>query len=130
MQQGLSSEGEAVLGVLDDLSSRFDSAAFELVRQPITRKVFARSSELTAAVQNGISPRQCAYTEIANITGDLLESGRHHLYRGVLDPLGPGDNLLRLFDFAVDGLVKLGAFDAAYAEKQKSAIRDGIRTVG
>ena len=67
---------------------------------------------------------------ILNISGDMVESGQHHIYRGVINPMGPGQNLLKIFDSAMDELVKLGDTDKENAETQKKAIRENIKNVG
>ncbi len=81
------------------------------------------------SVVGGESPRQWVYANIANIAGDQVESGQYHLYRGILNPLGPGKEFLKLFDIAVDELVRLG-MDNDRGEKQKEQIRKNIQTAG
>jgi hypothetical protein len=67
---------------------------------------------------------------IANTSGDMAESGQYHIYRGVLNPMGPGEDLLKIFDSAMDELVKLGDMDEKNAQEQKEAIRKNIQGVG
>lgn len=70
------------------------------------------------------------YSMIANAAGDLVESGKYHVYRGVLDPLRGGKDLLRIYDKAVDEMVREGASGAEFAAEQKAIIRENIKTVG
>jgi len=44
--------------------------------------------------------------------------------------MGPGEGLLKIFDVAMDELVKLGDTDTDDAEKQKRAIRENVKGVG
>lgn len=67
---------------------------------------------------------------IANISGDTVGSGQYHIYRGVLNPIGPGQNLLKILDSAMDELVRLGDTDKENAETQKKATRENTRKVG
>lgn len=59
-----------------------------------------------------------------------MESGYYHIYRGVLNPLGIGKDLLSLFDMAVDRLLEEGAISEKEAKTQKSGIRKNIKGVG
>jgi hypothetical protein len=79
-------------------------------------------------VKQGVSPRVQVYNAMSNLVGDMVESGHYHVYRGMLD--SDGENLLRLFDFAMDSLVATGSIDSTYANKQKAALRKSIQHVG
>jgi len=52
------------------------------------------------------------------------------MYRGVLNPLGEGPDLLKLFDAAIDELTKIGALDTKRAKIEKEAIRENMKSVG
>lgn len=123
-------EIKAALGILDEASCIFDSSAFEMVKNKIEELVLSRPEEFIQLVQKGTSPRQWIYSVMANISGDLIESGEFHVYRGVINPVGPGEDLLKLFDASVDELVRINAIDQAKADEQKSAIRENIKGVG
>ena len=123
-------EIKAVLGVLDEASYTFNSVAFQLVRDNIEKMILAQPHKFVDVIQKGMSPRQWVYTAITNIAGDLVESGNYHIYRGVLNPLGDGYSLLKLFDASIDQLTQIGVLDAKDAKKQKAAIRDNIKSVG
>ena len=60
----------------------------------------------------------------------MLESGQYHIYRGVLNPMGPGEDLLKMFDATYDELVHMKAIDPGYANKQKAALRKNMKDVG
>lgn len=123
-------EVRAVLGVLDEADCRFDCPAFQLVRNIIENAVLTNTNKVAKQIREGLSPRQSVYSMIANIAGDHIESGQYHIYRGVLNPMGMGKDLLRIFDEAVDEMVKIGVVDEEYAEEQKKGIRENIKTVG
>ena len=123
-------EIRGVLGVLDEAECRFDCPAFKMIRNIIEKAVLANSNGVAKKIRDGLSPRQSAYSMIANIAGDHVESGQYHIYRGVLNPMGIGEDLLKIFDAAVDEMVTISAVDKEYAEKQKKGIRENIKTVG
>ena len=123
-------EVKAALGILDEASYRFDSEGFRLVREFIEKIIFSEPNKYVDVIQKGMTPRQWVYSAIANIAGDLVESGNYHIYRGVLNPLGDGYDLLKLFDASIDQLTQIGVLDAKDAKKQKAAIRDNIKSVG
>jgi len=123
-------EVRIALGILDEVGFEFDCEAFRMLRNRIEDAFLRDYGNVVSGVEGGISPRQQVYFAIANLAGDYLESGQYHLYRGVLNPLGPGEDLLRLFDVSVDKLVQSGAIDDGDAKAQKAAIREGIESVG
>lgn len=125
-----SKEVKAALGILEEASCTLDNSAFQMVRDQIEEIIMNRPDEFTELVKKGTSPRQWVYSIIANITGDLVESGKYHLTRGYLNPMGPGENILQLFDMAVDELVGTNTIDEKDAKEQKSTIRENIKSVG
>lgn len=71
-----------------------------------------------------------AYSVLGNVIGDLLESGKYHIYRNTLSL--EGMTLLETFDSTYDRLVemKTSEIDAEYAESQKAGLRENISVVG
>ena len=138
-------EARAALGVLDEIactkvsasgitipsaSCWHDSEAFQIVRKEIEKMILARPKEFARMVQKGTSPRKWVWGAVGNIAGDLVETGQYHFYRGEINPLGPGEHLLQLFDMALDELTRMGAIEADYAIEQKAALRKNIKDVG
>jgi hypothetical protein len=124
-------EVQAALGILEEADPhRLDGGAFRIIREEIEGLILSHRAEFVAFVQKGNSIRAWVYTNIANTAGDFLESGQYHVYRGVLNSIGPGEDLLRLFDAAVDELVHMGCLDGESAEMQKDALRENIKSVG
>ena len=121
-------EVRAALGILDEASLTFDSAAFEMVKSEI--EDWLLSAEFLKVIQKGPSARQCVYAAISISARHHVQSGQYHIYRGILNPLGPGEDLLRMFDAAVNELVRLGSIEPGNAQEQKSATRENIRHVG
>jgi len=138
-------EVRAALGVLDEIACTrvsnsgicipsantwHDSEAFQIVRNEIEKVILAHSNEFVRMVQDGTSPREWVWSAISNIAGNHVESGEYHFYRGALNPLGPGEYLLQLYDTALDELVRMGAMEADYARQEKAALRKNIKDVG
>ena len=129
-----SNEVKAILGILDEANHKFNSKTFEEVVRPKIEKSIISNPQKVKQVIKKIPPREWTYGIIANISGDLLESGKYHIYRGVLasdfDGTGHGKDLLKIFDKATDELVKIGNITNEFAEKQKSQLRENIKDVG
>lgn len=125
-------EVKAALGALDEAEYRFQTEAFKMVRHVIEKSIFANPDALVRVIResSGRAPREWVYSQIGNVAGDMLESGQYHIYRGVLNPMGPGEDLLKMFDAAYDELLQMKAVDADYANEQKAALRRNIQGVG
>jgi len=125
-------EVKAALGALDEASYRFQTEAFHMVRNLIERSLLANPNAFVRLIHEsgGRTPREWVYSQIGNIAGNLLESGQYHIYRGVLNPMGPGNDLLKMFDATYDELLQMKAVDENYATEQKAATRRNIQGVG
>ena len=123
-------EVRAALEVLEEAGRKLDSPGFQMVRERVEALIKARPAKLVLIIRAGKSVREYIYTALANHAGDEAESGRWHIHRGTLIPGGPGEDCLRLFDGAVDELVKMGAMDADFGHEQKDKLREGIQSVG
>lgn len=128
----LEKEVKAVLGVLDELDFEFkEYSSFENVKK-IAEKIIINNKEKIRKImaRDNISPRRTAYSWINNVSGDMLESGQYHIYRGTLNPMGPGNELLKIFDVSTDKLVEVGDMDKDKAKQHKKNIRNRISSVG
>jgi len=125
-----SKEVKVAFNVLDEAGVKLNNPDFNIVELKIKQVLNEDPKGIEKLFSHGTSPYQWAYSAIANVTGDLLESGQFHLYRAVLNPMGPGKNLLKLYDSAVDELVKMSVVDSDTANIEKKALRKNIRSVG
>jgi len=123
-------EVKEALGILEEASKEFGSGGFDLVKEYVEKSILSDTKQFLDVVHKGRSVRKYVYSMIANTSGDLAESGHYHIYRGVLNPMGPGEDLLKIFDAAMDELVRLGDTDAENAKKEKAAVRKNIETMG
>jgi len=129
-------EVTAALGILDEAESglpldrAFFGEAFAFVRKEIEGAILKEPKSFAQTIQDGTPPRQWIWSAIANIAGDQAESGNHHVWRGVLNPLGLGQGFLFLYETALDELVKLNALSAGKAREQKKVLRRNLGGVG
>jgi hypothetical protein len=121
-------EVKEAIGILDEASRIFQCAGFSLVREPIEKTILANDYKFLDAVIRGRPVRKYVYSSISNISGNMLEGGQYHVYRGVLGIVG--EELLKIFDSATDELLRLGDCDKKFAENQKNVIRENIKMVG
>lgn len=123
-------EIQSVLNILDEAERDFNSSAFHLISNHIKGAISEFPDKIVAMVKGSKSPRQTVYIMIANVAGDEVESGEHHMYRGVLNPLGYGYELLSIYYLALDELVKMGYISEKEAEENKLGIQKNIKSVG
>ncbi len=123
-------EVKEALGILEEASQKFGTGGFDLETAHIEKSILSHTEQFMDVVRKGRSVRKYVYSMITNTSGDMVESGQYHIYRGVLNPMGPGEDLLNIFDLAMDELVRLGDTDDENAKKEKEAIRENIKKVG
>lgn len=123
-------EVKEALRILEEENNKWVCAGFDLVKSYVEKSILSHTRQFLDDVRKGRSIRKYVYATIANISGDMVESGQYHIYRGVLNPMGPGEDLLKIFDSAIDELVILGDLDKEYAQEQKQEIRKSIQDVG
>ena len=69
------------------------------------------------------------YNYIVHTCGNALESGRLHVYRGVLNE--DGRQYLELFNHAIQRMVSLGGYSAEWAEANlRAPVMKGVREMG
>ncbi len=130
----ISREVNDLLNVLNEAQRKYQSEAFKEIGELIRKSILAHPDEAVRLFQEHpeFTASEWVYSQIGNIAGDMLESGNHHIYRGVLNPIGLGPDLLKIFDASYDELLAMKAkdIDIEYANEQKSAIRQNIKRVG
>jgi hypothetical protein len=112
---------------LDDAAEQFDCRAVETLRKQIVEAIQEEPEKFTEKIRSGISPRQAVYSMLANISGDLLESGEGQMISGLRGALNPmGTELLSIFEESVDEMVRMEAIDDTEATRQKTMLREQI----
>ena len=123
-------EIKAAIGILNEVDQALQNHSFNLVRGHIENIIFKHPNDFVDSVNKGKTPREWIYSSIANISGDLLESGQYHLYRGVINPVGPGSGLRKIFDYSIDELVKIEIITQEKADEEKNALGKNILEAG
>ena len=103
---------------------------YKMVKEHAKQTVLKDSSNIIKILEEGRSPRGLAYTLIAKWAERLVASGEFHIYRGRLSPLGPGKDLLRIFDLALRELESVGEISTTDAKEYKSIVLEEIAEVG
>jgi hypothetical protein len=127
-----SKEVKAAFAALEEAAYKFQNEkwTFQIIRKGIEKNLLLNPNVMVRQIQQsgGRTPREWVYSQIGNIAGDMLETGTHHVYRGILNETG--NDLLKMFDATYDELVQMKAADLEYATKQKQTLRSSIREVG
>ncbi len=125
-----SKEIKSALCVIEEAKTTLENTEFHIIESILKEILRKHPNDIINIIKNGTPARQWGYAAIANVTGDLLETGKYHIHRGMLNPLGPGASLLKLYDSAVDELVRMGIVNVSSAEIEKKALRKNLNTVG
>ena len=79
---------------LDKYEQVFSNQAYPKLKSDMLDHL--KSTDLTDVNNEELPWETYALYGIINLTGDLLEAGNYHIYRGVLNPMGSGDHLAQL----------------------------------
>lgn len=74
------------------------------------------------------TPRIWAITFVSNFSGDILESGKVCVYRGMLSL--EGEEYLKVFEYSTLKLAKEGIVPEYKAKENIQAVKDNINLVG
>lgn len=123
-------EVKKVLAWLVVLRDEFNCRGYSLVEKILSDAVLHEPSQAVAMIAEEGSPKEFVYDRIASIALDQIESGQYHIYRGVLDPMGIGKDLVSIFNRVVEEMVRLGSIDRAKANELLRMMQDGVRFSG
>jgi len=126
-----SKEVKLGLTILDDMDIEFKNPEFRFVKNLVKENISTSRKNrkyFSKRIKGGTSQQELLLTGIVNFTGDLIESGNNHIYRGVLDPTG--DNLLKIHNIALAKLVELKITTKADAECIQQELLERIKDMG
>lgn len=132
-------EIKELLGELDSLWSKYDSQEFNtleltscvgILKPLINNQISKDKKKIREVIKMGTSPKIIALTMVANLAGDLAESGQFHLYRGVLNPMTGGEALIKVYNDIIEQLVDIGEITKETGKRNKNQIIENIKTVG
>lgn len=126
-----SKEAKGVIDVLNEIEKKIGNSGFDHIKTEVEKILLAQPKKsYKQAVEKNVSPHEIVYTTIAKVAAYHVGSGNYHIYRGVLNTMGPGEDLLKLFDLAIDELVKMDAIDSKQAKQHKKDVREEIEMMG
>jgi len=122
---------ETLLNELLLAENEFNNMYFYVVKEIVEYEIKQKHYEIIEIInKSGRSSREWIYSIIGNVAGDLLESGKYHVYLGLLDTVG--QNLLEIFDKSYDLILHIKAknIDIEYVNEQKATLRRNIKRLG
>lgn len=120
---------QTLMDELNKAEKHLNNESFHLIKGRIVKGIRKDPKSISDIIYNNKSSSTAwIYGVISNIAGDYVESGEYHIYRGVLNPVG--NDLLKLFDGAINNLLEIGIIENDYAKQQKKAVRENIKGVG
>ena len=128
----LPKELRALWGVMDELEYRFREhrIAFQIVRSRTEHEVLGDREGYAKGIRGGVDPRQMIYTIFCLHSAESAACGEYHVYRGVLNPMGPGVGLVAIFEESLKELLKLGAILPEVARGHRADLQDRIAENG
>ena len=79
---------------------------------------------------NTVDYVRVAHTLLANITFDLLSSGRYHIYAGTLNPMSCAKNLMTIYEKSMEYGKSRGEVTEEEIKQQHDMLMDNISEVG
>lgn len=121
---------QQAIRILDEIASvqPAGDAGYAEVRKFIEKYLHSDPEDFLAQVKQR-DVRELVYTFVMNTAADIVESGKYHFYRGIVKP-GPGQDLVRIFNWAQDELLNMGATDEVTVQKSKQAFQRNLAAVG
>jgi hypothetical protein len=119
-----------VLEELENVRSLFPNheVGYMLVRRELEVQIRRNAKGVAKHLKTGPSPRDWLISMMATCAADMVETGRFHVYRGVLNP--NGNELLAVTRLCGEEMVRLGAIDAEFLAKQMKTIGENVRDMG
>ncbi len=113
---------------LNSMSQELSTTAIEIVKPRVFEYLKDTERVLYSLQEDKITPRNLILLLITNAIAEVLPTGHYHIYRGVLGL--EGQNMLKLYDYAVNELEKNGYHSPEAAKEDKDWIREQIKDVG
>lgn len=110
------------------IESKLDNMSFPLIKHQVIKLIKNKEKTIYSIRDDKTSPRDLVLLLISNVSGDAMATGQHHVYRGRLSM--EGQELLKLFNYAISELEKSGFQSKEETEKDRLWIREQINSVG
>ncbi len=120
---------KTLFSALKTAEKELENESFDLIKVHFEKAIRKKAKTIMDTIQkNNSTPLAWIYGITSNISGNMVESGNYHIYRGVLNE--EGQRLLKLFDDSTNKLLDMGMIEKNYATNQKNTIRENIKGVG
>ena len=96
----------------------------------LTAMIVAAKKEVSNWNNDEINYPKIAHSMLANVSFDLLASGKYHLYRGTLNPTSCSDNLMDVYRSSMKYGLDAGFFSEYDRNDQYSYLLELISSVG
>jgi len=122
---------EEALKILDEIQAAQppQDSGYAPVRKFIEKYLASSPADFITKAQT-TPVRELVYTFVMNTAADFVESGEYHIYRGVVNPMGPGEDFVRIFNWSQDELLQMGATDEETVKRSKEAFNRNLQGVG
>jgi len=130
----LRSAQKVLLENLDEIEKKYNNNSFFILKDVLIEiikheKQALKIMDISKNLPGNI--HEFFHGSINQMTGDDLESGKFHVYRGMLNLIGM--DFLDMFDKSLDFMWELkakGISSEEYIKEQKAVIRSNIKQVG
>lgn len=102
--------------------------AFELLKPGILELLKDKARTRVSITKDGLSPDALIYLLASNVANNMLCSGQHHIYRGVLSE--SGHRLLQGFTKASELMIKCEVHSLEEHERDMESLRKEIKEIG
>ena len=103
---------------------------FHLIKDDIKKGINSQSEEISKVIAQGRTPTQWVYMNIVLVARDLLGIGDYHIYRGVINTMGPGNELIQIHKKALEKLVQIKAISIEQAKEENKTLEEDIKQTG
>ncbi|MFH1207156.1 MAG: hypothetical protein V1668_00940 [Patescibacteria group bacterium] len=103
---------------------------FHLIKDVIEQGVNLQSEEISKVIAQGKTSTQWVYMNIVLVARDLLGIGDYHIYRGVINPMGPGNALLQIHKKALEKLMQIKAISINQVKEENKMLENDIKNAG
>ena len=125
-----------LLNICDELIEKYEgnsgvtmSCKRDLLGQ-ISKAVESGREEIATWKDSEVDYIKVAHTMLAQITFDLLKSGKYHLHAGVLNPMSCANNLMNVYKASMRYAVENHFIDANTREEQYKFLLECISQIG
>lgn len=123
-------EASTALSQLDVLKYDFNNNAYLRVYDFLSEAIRSNQEDVAHQIQKLGSAKYFVYDRIAIVVLDFIESGDFHIYRGVLNPLSDGKDLVRIYENVTQEMLAGGHITKDLHESLLTTLKQSIAESG